>query len=61
MTLDSAFWQQKIGGWRPILAPGFVVGSLLVVGISFVVLGSYLLKSSEQVPINAMFVAVDLT
>lgn len=47
--LDSAFRQQKLKAWQPILTPSWVIGSFFSVGLIFVVIGFILLGASNGV------------
>lgn len=46
---DSAFKQQKLPAWQPILTAGTVLPTFLIIGITFVPIGIGLLISSNQV------------
>jgi len=47
--LDSAFRQQRLPAWQPILTPQMVVVLFLTLAIPFLVLGSVVLNESEAV------------
>lgn len=46
---DSAFKQQKLKAWQPILTPKWVIGTFLVVGIVFLPLGIVFKAASDGV------------
>ena len=46
---DSAFKQQKLWAWQPILTPGWVIGTFAVTGAVFVALGVAILVASQNV------------
>lgn len=45
---DTKFKQQKLDAWQPILTPGWVIGTFLVVGCVFVPVGAYLFQLSQD-------------
>jgi len=46
---DTAFRQQRLKAWQPVLTPKWVIGTFLVVGIVFIPIGAAILVSSSQV------------
>ena len=46
---DSAFKQQKLPAWQPILTAGTVLPTFALIGIAFIPIGFGLLMSSNQV------------
>jgi hypothetical protein len=46
---DSAFKQQRLKAWQPILTPMWVIASFVFIGIVFVPIGAVLLNASENV------------
>lgn len=46
---DTAFKQQRLKAWQPILTPATVLPTFFLVGIIFVPLGGVLLWGSNQV------------
>jgi hypothetical protein len=46
---DSAFKQQKLPAWQPILTAGTVLPTFFLIGIAFIPIGFALLMSSNQV------------
>eukprot|EP00286_Rhodomonas_abbreviata_P027994 CAMPEP_0181306974 /NCGR_PEP_ID=MMETSP1101-20121128/10603_1 /TAXON_ID=46948 /ORGANISM="Rhodomonas abbreviata, Strain Caron Lab Isolate" /LENGTH=400 /DNA_ID=CAMNT_0023413101 /DNA_START=18 /DNA_END=1223 /DNA_ORIENTATION=+ len=46
---ESAFKQQKLKAWQPILSPKWVIGSFLLVGAVFIPIGVAVLIASGQV------------
>jgi len=46
---SSAFKQQKLKAWQPILTPGWVIGTFFVVGVPFVIIGVVILIASGDV------------
>jgi hypothetical protein len=46
---DTAFRQQRMKAWQPLLTPGPVIIAFLVIGIVFVPLGVILLITSNNV------------
>jgi hypothetical protein len=49
IVLDTAFKQQQLKAWQPILTPKPVIITFLVLGILFVPIGVILLTASNQV------------
>jgi len=47
--VNTAFKQQRLKAWQPLLTPRSVLPTLFVVGIIFAPLGGFLLWSSQQV------------
>jgi len=47
--LDTAFRQQRLPAWQPILAPQMVVILFLVLAVPFLIIGSVVLEESENV------------
>jgi len=45
---NTKFKQQKLDAWQPILTPGWVIGTFVLVGIVFVPVGAYLWKLSDN-------------
>eukprot|EP00164_Ancoracysta_twista_P001928 GFYU01002533.1.p2 GENE.GFYU01002533.1~~GFYU01002533.1.p2 ORF type:complete len:406 (-),score=156.31 GFYU01002533.1:432-1649(-) len=45
----SAFKQQTLSAWQPILTPGWVIGTFLVVAIVFLPIGGIVLDASTKV------------
>lgn len=48
----SAFKQQKLPAWQPILTAGTVLPTFFLIGIAFIPIGFGLLMSSNQVSIR---------
>eukprot|EP01056_Protomagalhaensia_sp_Gyna25_P002841 Protomagalhaensia_sp_Gyna_25__2840@NODE_264_length_4134_cov_71_002442_g0_i1_p3_GENE_NODE_264_length_4134_cov_71_002442_g0_i1NODE_264_length_4134_cov_71_002442_g0_i1_p3_ORF_typecomplete_len138_score14_70CDC50/PF03381_15/55CDC50/PF03381_15/2_5e15_NODE_264_length_4134_cov_71_002442_g0_i136454058 len=46
---NTAFAQQKISAWQPVLAPKWMIGLLTVFGIAFIALGVVLVHTSNSV------------
>ena len=46
---DSAFKQQRLPAWQPILTAGTVLPTFFVIGIAFIPIGVGLLYFSDQV------------
>eukprot|EP01053_Blabericola_migrator_P004242 Blabericola_migrator_1__4241@NODE_22_length_22262_cov_139_742014_g19_i0_p8_GENE_NODE_22_length_22262_cov_139_742014_g19_i0NODE_22_length_22262_cov_139_742014_g19_i0_p8_ORF_typecomplete_len344_score47_42CDC50/PF03381_15/2_1e02CDC50/PF03381_15/2_6e68Neurensin/PF14927_6/0_82Neurensin/PF14927_6/39Tetraspanin/PF00335_20/18Tetraspanin/PF00335_20/2_1SfLAP/PF11139_8/34SfLAP/PF11139_8/1_4DUF1700/PF08006_11/12DUF1700/PF08006_11/4DUF5362/PF17319_2/9_8DUF5362/PF17319_2/4_5e03DUF5362/PF17319_2/20CD20/PF04103 len=46
---NSAFAQQKISAWQPVLAPKWMIGVLVFFGILFLALGIVLIHASNKV------------
>eukprot|EP00287_Rhodomonas_sp_CCMP768_P030347 CAMPEP_0202854662 /NCGR_PEP_ID=MMETSP1389-20130828/91119_1 /ASSEMBLY_ACC=CAM_ASM_000865 /TAXON_ID=302021 /ORGANISM="Rhodomonas sp., Strain CCMP768" /LENGTH=397 /DNA_ID=CAMNT_0049533259 /DNA_START=28 /DNA_END=1221 /DNA_ORIENTATION=- len=46
---ESAFKQQKLKAWQPILSPKWVISSFLAVGVVFIAIGIPVLMASNQV------------
>ena len=46
---DSAFKQQRLPAWQPILTAGTVLPTFFVIGIAFIPVGIGLLYFSDQV------------
>ena len=51
-TLDSAFKQQRLPAWQPILTAGTVLPTFFVIGIAFIPVGIALLYFSDEVKEN---------
>lgn len=49
MFSDSAFKQQKLPAWQPILTAGTVLPAFFVIGIAFIPIGVGLLYFSDEV------------
>ena len=47
--LDTAFKQQRLKAWQPILTPKSVLPTLLIVGLIFAPIGGVLIWGSNQV------------
>lgn len=47
--LDSAFKQQRLPAWQPILTAGTVLPAFFVIGIAFIPVGIGLLYFSDEV------------
>jgi hypothetical protein len=47
--LDSAFKQQKLPAWQPVLTAGTVLPTFFVIGIAFIPVGVALLYFSDAV------------
>ena len=48
---DSAFKQQKLPAWQPILTAGTVLPTFFVIGVAFIPIGIGMLYFSESVSI----------
>lgn len=46
---ETAFKQQRLQAWQPILTPKWVIGSFLVLGVIFIPIGIAVLKASQSV------------
>jgi len=46
---DSAFKQQRLIAWQPLLTPPWVIGTFLVTGALFLILGGIILQASRSV------------
>ncbi|KAG6779038.1 hypothetical protein POTOM_015403 [Populus tomentosa] len=46
----SRFSQQELSAWKPILTPGWVISSFIVIGVVFIPIGLASLFASEHVP-----------
>lgn len=46
---ESAFKQQKLKAWQPILSPKWVISSFLAVGVVFIAIGIPILMASNEV------------
>ena len=46
---DTAFKQQRLKAWQPILTPNWVIGTFLIVGVIFVPVGLSLKAESDNV------------
>ncbi len=46
---DSAFKQQRLKAWQPILTPYSVIGIFTIIGVAFIPLGAFLLGVSNSV------------
>lgn len=49
LIADSAFKQQKLPAWQPILTAGTVLPTFFIIGLAFIPVGIGLLVSSNQV------------
>lgn len=49
LFLDSAFKQQRLPAWQPILTAGTVLPTFFVIGIAFIPVGIGLLYFSDEV------------
>jgi hypothetical protein len=49
MCTDSAFKQQRLPAWQPILTAGTVLPTFFVIGIAFIPVGIGLLYFSDEV------------
>jgi hypothetical protein len=49
ITSDTAFKQQRLKAWQPILTPKSVLPTLLIVGLIFAPIGGVLIWGSNQV------------
>jgi hypothetical protein len=49
--LDTAFKQQRLKAWQPILTPKTVLPTLLIIGILFAPIGALLVIGSNKVRI----------
>lgn len=45
---DTKFKQQKLDAWQPILTPGWVIGTFILMGIVFIPIGASLLVTSQS-------------
>ena len=46
---DSPFFQQRLKAWQPILTPGYLILSFIVIGAPFIGVGSYLMAVDSDV------------
>jgi hypothetical protein len=46
---DTAFKQQRLHAWQPILTPAWVIGTFLLIGCIFVPIGIVLKSQSDAV------------
>jgi len=46
---DSAFKQQRLKAWQPLLTPRWVIGTFLGIGILFVIIGGIILDYSKKI------------
>jgi len=46
---DSAFKQQRLKAWQPLLTPFWVITTFFVIGILFLILGGFIVKYSKDV------------
>jgi len=46
---DSAFKQQRLKAWQPLLTPFWVIATFFVIGILFLILGGFIIKYSKDV------------
>ncbi|EGC35350.1 hypothetical protein DICPUDRAFT_47774 [Dictyostelium purpureum] len=46
---NTAFKQQRLKAWEPILTPGPVILAFIAIGIAFVIVGAFMLRASNQV------------
>jgi len=46
---DSAFKQQRLKAWQPILTPKWVISSFMAIGVAFIGIGIAVLGASNQV------------
>lgn len=53
VLLDTAFKQQRLRAWQPILTPKTVLPTFFVIGIIFAPIGGLLLWASNSVWIKA--------
>lgn len=51
---DSAFKQQRLPAWQPVLTAGTVLPAFFVIGIAFIPVGVALLYFSNAVSINSL-------
>lgn len=49
LFLDSAFKQQRLPAWQPILTAGTVLPTFFVIGVAFIPVGIALLYFSDEV------------
>ena len=49
ISLDTAFKQQRLASWQPILTPEIVIALFLILGIIFVPIGTALKRISDGV------------
>jgi hypothetical protein len=56
-SIDTAFKQQRLKAWQPILTPKTVLPTLLIIGIIFAPIGALLIIGSNKVrlPTVTMF------
>lgn len=43
---DSKFKQQRLDAWQPILTPTWVIGTFIVVGSIFIIIGAVLVSQA---------------
>jgi len=46
---DSAFKQQRLKAWQPLLTPFWVITTFFVIGVLFLILGGFIVKYSKDV------------
>jgi hypothetical protein len=46
---DSAFKQQRLKAWQPLLTPFWVIATFFVIGVLFLILGGFIVKYSKDV------------
>jgi hypothetical protein len=49
MILDTAFKQQRLKAWQPILTPKVVLPTLFIIGVIFAPIGGLLIWGSSNV------------
>jgi hypothetical protein len=54
--LDTAFKQQRLKAWQPILTPKTVLPTLFIIGILFAPIGALLIVGSNKVCFNAVLI-----
>ena len=55
---DSAFKQQKLKAWQPILTPKWVISCFTVVGAIFIPIGIAIMLASKNVNISVAYVTL---
>ena len=58
LSADSAFKQQTLKAWRPILTPRMVIALFAAVGVIFIPIGIAIIAASNQVACPAHSAAV---
>jgi len=46
---DSAFKQQRLKAWQPLLTPFWVIATFFVIGVLFLILGGFIVKYSKDI------------
>lgn len=59
-STDSAFKQQRLPAWQPVLTAGTVLPAFFVIGIAFIPVGVALLYFSNAVSSQIILCPIDL-